>query len=455
MGGEHTSDEKQARIALLSPGYPSQNLRELLGVMFIFLKPPVAFSSFIVLLSQNFLILGLLDLHARKCKLSWSSGIIILTQLSFKMTDVSRLQSVLDEFEITIADANDLVALEGYDIVFIADDSGSMSLSSLPDSEIVQGRPNPSRWDELKKTIDTIIELACCFDEDGVDIYYLNRNAVKGVKSRTDPRFLASMKKGPYGRTPLEERLIEVIKANKDTEKQVLLLIATDGIPSGGIQSFERTLRLIIQADKRFRFQFLACTGNDEDIGWLEDIDEEFEEVDCTDDFITERLQVLNTGKTTRFTRSDWVMKALLGPVSKKFDDWDEPIPSLIVQMDKYSTGLTKGFFTNWKNRSIELDIDGVYWYKNRNSEDLLGCFEYADYPLGHFTVIDDAGNNGTHPAALQDPKAPRQFFAALRVGTESMLVLRSNSQESIKQCCDYMKRGIQLRSTLAAHGIQ
>merc|ERR1712083_545817 len=49
----------------------------------------------------------------------------------------------------------------------------------------------------------------------------------------------------------------------------------------------------------------------------------EFGEVDCTDDYESEKKEVLAVGLAKQFERSDWLMKALLGPVSKKFDAWD------------------------------------------------------------------------------------------------------------------------------------
>lgn len=53
-------------------------------------------------------------------------------------------------------------------------------------------------------------------------------------------------------------------------------------------------------------------------------MDKNFAEVDCVDDYYSEKAEVLAAKKTVRFTRGDWLIKALLGPISNKFDGWDE-----------------------------------------------------------------------------------------------------------------------------------
>merc|ERR1712048_971560 len=77
-------------------------------------------------------------------------------------------------------------------------------------------------------------------------------------------------------------------------------------------------------ATRGARYQLLACSDQDRDIAWMNDLDDEFGEVDCTDDYESEKKEVLGVGLTDKFEKSDWLMKALLGPVSKKFDAWDE-----------------------------------------------------------------------------------------------------------------------------------
>merc|ERR550525_7904 len=101
-------------------------------------------------------------------------------------------------------------------------------------------------------------------------------------------------------------------------------MIATDGKPNGGVDKVAREIRSsIANSHGRIRYQLLPCSDQEQDIAWMNDLDEEFGEVDCTDDYESEKREVLAVGLAQRFERSDWLMKALLGPISKKFDAWD------------------------------------------------------------------------------------------------------------------------------------
>ncbi|CAK9094818.1 Uncharacterized protein SCF082_LOCUS44553 [Durusdinium trenchii] len=73
------------------------------------------------------------------------------------------------------------------------------------------------------------------------------------------------------------------------------------------------------------RVQIMACTADEDAVGYLNDIDERFRNVDVTDDYYSEMLEVIKKARTrSQFTRGDWLMKAMLGPISAKFDAWDE-----------------------------------------------------------------------------------------------------------------------------------
>jgi len=233
-----------------------------------------------------------------------------------------KLQAVLDRFEITIAEANDLVILQDYDIVIIADDSGSMRNAAQPPHMRTVGAPVKTRWDELKETISSIVEIASCFNPAGIDVHFLNREPLQKVQQASDARFQQAFASQPHGRTPLTETL-QRVASTVNTERGVLLFILTDGEPNGGKWAFSRTLRSLVSTLK-LRVQVMACTAEDDEIEWLNDLDCELKEVDVTDDYHAERSQVLRAGLATRFTRGDWCMKAMLGPVSHKFDRWDE-----------------------------------------------------------------------------------------------------------------------------------
>mmetsp|Transcript_19121 Transcript_19121/g.47912 ORF Transcript_19121/g.47912 Transcript_19121/m.47912 type:complete len:284 (-) Transcript_19121:211-1062(-) len=233
-----------------------------------------------------------------------------------------RLQEVLDRFEITIAEANDLVILEDYEIVVIADDSGSMRNAAQPPHMRTMGAPIKTRWDEMKETLAGIVEIAACFNPAGIDIHFLNRAPLSKIQHPGDSRFQDTFASLPSGRTPLTETLGRVADYF-DAERKILLFILTDGEPNGGPHPFSNALRSLVLS-RKVRVQIMACTPEDDDIEWLNVLDCQLKEVDVTDDYYAERTQVLRAGLATRFTRGDWCMKAMLGPVSHKFDRWDE-----------------------------------------------------------------------------------------------------------------------------------
>lgn len=240
--------------------------------------------------------------------------------------DLKRLQAVLDRFEISIAEANDLVALEDYEMVVIADDSGSMSNAAAPPSQRRLGQAAASRWDELKETLSLMVEMGACFDASGLDIFFLNRPEIKNIKSPHDSAFVKSFSSPPSGRTPLTECLQKVVQRCVG-EKPTLLFILTDGEPNGGSQRFCQTVRQVLAKQithATFKIQVMACTAEQDAVAWLNVLDKEFAQVDVTDDYYSELEEVARAGRVSKFTRGDWCLKAMLGPISKTFDTMDE-----------------------------------------------------------------------------------------------------------------------------------
>lgn len=240
---------------------------------------------------------------------------------------MQRLQRILDSFEVSIADANDLAVLEDYEIVLILDDSSSMNNSAKPASQRRLYEESATRWDELKSSVLLMIDLAACFDESGLDLFFLNRGHIDGVKSSQDPRVLGAFTQPARGSTPLTEAL-RTVAEHCQGERPILLMIFTDGEPNGGVRNFEKELKRLVtkkSTNLSFRVQIMACTADEDAVGYLNDIDEKFGKVDVTDDYYSEMIEVLKKGRIKKtFSRGDWLMKAMLGPVSAKFDAWDE-----------------------------------------------------------------------------------------------------------------------------------
>lgn len=236
---------------------------------------------------------------------------------------LKRLDGVLiKRLGITICQAEDLLRLSSWEIVAIVDDSGSMSRRAVPREKRKPGVEYPTRWDELRETLKALVDIAVCLDGDGVDLHFLNLGSVMGVTSINDARLQQVLAKGPQSGTPLTETVQRVLQGF-DRSKLHLVVILTDGEPNGGREPFKSVVRNAILSTTT-RFQVMACTGDDEEVAWLNELDEEFEELDVTDDYRTEREEVMRTKRYRDFTRADWVIKALLGPLDARFDALDE-----------------------------------------------------------------------------------------------------------------------------------
>jgi len=227
-----------------------------------------------------------------------------------------KFQYLVNRYEINREFATRLRALEGYEIVFIVDDSGSMN-TPLGDISGPFDR-NPTRWDELRQTVSIVVDLASVFDPDGVDIFFLNRQSMRNVKSAEEliPVFAVP----PAGPTPIVSVLRQVLqeKQLEIQERKLLILIATDGVPTDNnghqdTKTLEHALRHERHPISRIPVTIIACTDDDECIGYLNDWDKKIPNLDVADDYRSEREEIHKVqGKAFPFSFGDYVVKVLM-----------------------------------------------------------------------------------------------------------------------------------------------
>ncbi|KAI9335955.1 hypothetical protein BDR26DRAFT_518403 [Obelidium mucronatum] len=226
--------------------------------------------------------------------------------------------------------------LEAYDIVVIADDSGSMqSKSTLGPNNDPYAR-TLTRWDELKSTVSIVTEIAAVLDDDGVDIYFLNRRPCRNIKGpciEMDDAF----RNPPMGYTPIARVLRQVLKekglGQGENSKKLLVMIATDGQPTTdqGVVDKQGLYQVLMfergpnPSNGNVAVVFLACTDDDNEIAYLNEWDKKIPCLDVVDDYYTERKEILAVqGNNFPFSRGDWVCKALLGAIDPEIDALDE-----------------------------------------------------------------------------------------------------------------------------------
>lgn len=223
--------------------------------------------------------------------------------------------------------ADRLIELFPYDIVFIADDSGSMTSFSP------QGG---TRWDQLKLTIRMVMETALLFDSDGIDVFFLHRRGEQGYKNVTNAQQINEMFDKPLdskANTPLLLRLDTLFKSYEDNDKPVLFVIATDGEPTDAYQGHKGIEGLtqfmdVREANEKLKAHtamgFVMITEVMKVLKAYDVIDGKYSHVDCVSDFQAEKGQIKDPAIRAKFSTYDWVAKILLGPINQDVDELDE-----------------------------------------------------------------------------------------------------------------------------------
>ena len=218
---------------------------------------------------------------------------------------------------------NHLLQLQDYEIIIVCDDSGSMK-TTVDNTE-------RTRWDELRSIVKIILEISVKFDSNGVDIYFLNRREYLKVK---DPQTVdEAFTKPPRGYTPLVPVLEHIFKlpmTRRGADKKLLVFVATDGEPTDkdGNSMIPELKRLMVEArqsDTTY-VSFLLCTDDPKAVGYLTEWDRTMKNVDVTDDYETEKIEICKCQQNSDypFSYGDYIVKALVGAIIPSIDRLDE-----------------------------------------------------------------------------------------------------------------------------------
>ncbi|CAF1548969.1 unnamed protein product, partial [Adineta ricciae] len=208
--------------------------------------------------------------------------------------------------------------LREYEIVIVCDDSGSMK-TEVDDTE-------HTRWDELCEIVKIILDIGVRFDSNGVDIYFLNRDVLLGVR---DPRTVEQVfNEPPSGLTPMVPVLKQVFQselARRGRDKKLLVFVATDGLPTDEFEKENpQELERLMQAERNVNtthVSFLLCTDDPNCVERMKKWDRIMHNVDVTDDYETEKRRVLHcSGADYPFSYGDYIVKALVGAIVRQID---------------------------------------------------------------------------------------------------------------------------------------
>jgi len=157
----------------------------------------------------------------------------------------------------------------------------------------------------------------------GLDIYFLNRQAVLGV---TDTSRLAGVfQQLPSGSTPLSRALKDIYAATSSVpdSQQILLLVLTDGEPSDCTR--DQFYQVCCAKRRNVHLSFAELTDQADDMEWLDAFDNKIPNFDNTDDYREELQRVRQMqGPTFPFTYTHYVIKILLATFVKFYFNLDQ-----------------------------------------------------------------------------------------------------------------------------------
>lgn len=284
--------------------------------------------------------------------------------MNYTPTDVrlEKFKNLIRQYNINYDFAFRLRAMEGFEIVMILDDSTSMRTPIIDhDQEKMSPFDQlPTRWDELKQLVSIVVDLAATLDSDGLDIFFLNRQPLLHV---TDSSQLnETFSQLPSGPTPISRVLRYVLDLKRPHvhDRKLLILIATDGLPTDDygkddLLGLEKVLRYERQPSiDRIFVTFIACTNDLQAVAYLNNFDKKIPFVDVSDDYHSERAEILAIqGKRFVFTYGDYVAKLLMGSIDQWFDKLDEKKVRTIQSQTNQSWNMSRRLSSSRKKSCI------------------------------------------------------------------------------------------------------
>ncbi|SPO30887.1 uncharacterized protein UTRI_05495_B [Ustilago trichophora] len=242
------------------------------------------------------------------------------------------LQQCADSWQLPPYLAQDLVKLALFDVMFLLDDSASMRSEGT------------RRRDALAGILKRAADAAARFDPDGMEVAWMNNPTQQRIHNVAEADQLTSRcaydgRATPMG-SSLESKILQPLVLTPATQgrlsKPALVLVITDGRPTGSSEKGEKIVKVLQHAKRTLAstrygedavsFQ-IAAVGNDREAQeWLDTIDNDptvGDLIDVCSDITIESQQVKkSTG--VELTQELYCLKLLLGPIDTSYDASDE-----------------------------------------------------------------------------------------------------------------------------------
>jgi hypothetical protein len=233
-----------------------------------------------------------------------------------RLSRKDKLSFLIKKYKINEIFSEKLDNLMDYETILLCDDSGSMNTK-------IKNKHFNTRWDELKYIINFLISLLTIYDNNGINIHFLNRGISKNIRYEEEAKyFLFNL---PYGETPLTSKLLDIFYTYENSKKKVLIIIPTDGVPTneGTIEliSFKHILENMDHT--KFIITFLICSDNNEDISYLKDL-ETIEGVNVLNNYIFESKEVRKIqGNNFNYSLEDHITRLILQPICEEISNFN------------------------------------------------------------------------------------------------------------------------------------
>ena len=214
-----------------------------------------------------------------------------------------------------VTDDDKFAFLSEFDTKFLVDDSGSMA---------------GSNWRETRAAIEAIAETCVQYDDDGIDMYFINKNEkFENVTSAGAVREIFEST-GPRGRTPLGQRLQKILSPyllrceRGEEPKPINVIVITDGAADDDVgavvEGAAKRLDKIHAVPWQVGIQFFQVGRDADATAFLEELDDDLttkpENVGMRDIVDTQPYRAQGGSVINR----DGILKTVLGAVNKRYD---------------------------------------------------------------------------------------------------------------------------------------
>lgn len=200
-------------------------------------------------------------------------------------------------------------------VVMLLDDSGSMGTTVRTPGASFFAPTTTTRWSELMGDTLQILELVLAASGKGVDVHFMNREGVQGVR---DPSQLQRcFEAPPRGGTPMIGSL-QCMFQMYSSHPKVLLILVTDGEPSDG--DYNQLFYCINQMPRNIYLSMVECNDNEEEMDYLTGWDTKLPRFHNQEDY-GEELNLIRrvNGPNAKFTRANYVQMICLSPMYPKY----------------------------------------------------------------------------------------------------------------------------------------